>query len=80
MTREAKPKRKRGGGIDHAASDDSDFDDLHNISSATAALRLGDRSLAGTAAAQTGGRLTAKSSGTKSFASKSLAGNISLFL
>lgn len=53
-----KGKRKRDGG---AESDDSDFDDLHHIAGATAALRLGTR------AASTAG---ARSVGGKSFAGK----------
>lgn len=34
-----KPKRKRGGGLDAADSEDSDFDDLRGIHGATAAAR-----------------------------------------
>lgn len=74
LFREVKPKRKRGGGIDHAASDDSDFDDLHKIAGATAALRLGDGSQAGSAAAQAGARFGGGSAAAKSTAGKSLAG------
>ena len=66
-----KPKRKRGGGIDNAASDDSDFDDLHGIAGATAALRVSGRSqAAGSTAAQSGVR----SAAGRSFAGKSFAG------
>ena len=69
-----KPKRKRGGGIDHAASDDSDFDDLHHIAGATAALRLSGKSKAGSVAAQSGARMGANSVASKSQAAKSSAG------
>ena len=72
--RETKPKRKRGGGIDHAASDDSDFDDLHKIAGATAALRLGGESQAGSAAAQSGHQLGARSATARSMTGKSFAG------
>ena len=72
--REPKPKRKRGGGIDHAASDDSDFDDMHKIAGATAALRLGGESQAGSAAAQSGRDFGARSFTAKTAAGKSTAG------
>ena len=35
-----KPKRKRGGKIDVVHSDDSDFEDLHGIAGAAAAMRI----------------------------------------
>lgn len=73
--REPKPKRKRGGGIDHAASDDSDFDDLHKIAGATAALRIGGGSQAGSAAAQSGRAVGAKSFTARSAAGKTSAGS-----
>ena len=73
-SREPKPKRKRGGGIDHAASDDSDFDDMHKIAGATAALRLSGESQAGSAAAQSGRNFSAKSFTAKTAAGKSTAG------
>ena len=75
----AKPKRKRGGGIDTAASDDSDFDDLHHIRGATAALRIsgnGAASMAGLSGAKSG----ARSTGGKTFGGKTSAGDCLLHL
>lgn len=68
-------KRKRGGGIDTAASDDSDFDDLHHIRGATAALRLDSQSKAGSLATKSGLKSVARSTGGRTFAARSSAGS-----
>lgn len=69
-----KPKRKRGGGIDTAASDDSDFDDLHHIRGATAALRLDGQSGAASLAGKSGFKSDAKTQGAKTMSGKTFAG------
>ena len=69
-----KPKRKRGGGIDTAASDDSDFDDLHHIRGATAALRISGQSGAASMAGMSGVKSRAKSIGGTTHGGKSTAG------
>ena len=71
-----KPKRKRGGGIDTAASDDSDFDDLHHIRGATAALRISGQSGAASMAGMSGVKSRAKSIGGTTHGGKSTAGKI----
>ncbi|KAK9818389.1 hypothetical protein WJX72_011834 [[Myrmecia] bisecta] len=74
-----KAKRKRGGGLDDRASDDSDFDDLRGIAGAKEALRAGGAktvrfaaSVAGSEGGRTlGARSQARSSAARSLGAKS---------
>ncbi|KAK9863569.1 hypothetical protein WJX84_009478 [Apatococcus fuscideae] len=81
-----KPKRKRGGGLDAADSEDSDFDDLRGIHGATAAARDAAKSVrfatsgpashrGGTAASSRGGTMISRRSKARSQMSVGSAGN-----
>ncbi|KAK9864417.1 hypothetical protein WJX84_009705 [Apatococcus fuscideae] len=81
-----KPKRKRGGGLDAADSEDSDFDDLRGIHGATAAARDAAKSVrfaasgpasnrGGTAASSRAGTMVSRRSKARSQMSVGSAGN-----